>query len=60
MANPPIEVPAELLPKLGDSIKGWNHANDALASDLPTSLRRANLVRRGAVAMLNTPKRPKG
>lgn len=59
MAEPPIEIPAELAPRLGDAIKGWNNASTAFGVTLPTRLRRANLIRRGAKTLLQTPTRTK-
>ena len=60
MAEPLPEVPPELVASLGDALKGWHHMTDSLSSTLPTSLKRANRVRRGALLYLGTPKRPKG
>lgn len=58
MSNPFPEIPPELLPKVGDALKGWRHLTGAVGSTLPTNLHRANLIRRGALQFLNVPKQP--
>lgn len=56
MSNPFPEIPAELLPKIGEAAAGWNHATSSLGVTLPSRLQRANLIRRGALLFLNQPK----
>ena len=58
MSNPFPEVPAELLPKVGDALKGWKHLRGSVSTTLPTNLHRANLIRRGALEFLNVPHKP--
>ena len=59
MADAPFaEIPAELLPKVGDALKGWKHLTSAVGVNLPTNLHRANLIRRGALQFLNVPAKP--
>ena len=58
MADPIPDVPAELLPRIGDALKGWAHLTRAASTTLPTNLHRANLIRRGALQFLNVPQRP--
>lgn len=60
MAESPFpEIPPELLPKVGEANKGWLHLTDVVSQTLPTNLRRANLIRRGALAYLNVPRKPR-
>lgn len=58
MSNPFPEIPPDLLPKVGDALKGWKHLRSTVSTTLPTNLHRANLIRRGALSYLNTPRSP--
>lgn len=51
------DVPDELLAHVGESLQGWAHLRQDVAQTLPTSLRRANLIRRGALIFLTKPRR---
>lgn len=57
MGNPFPEIPDELLPKIGDALKGWKHAGDTLSATMPATLQRANLIRRGSLQYLNHPRK---
>jgi hypothetical protein len=57
MADQLEDVPAELLPHIGDALKGFDHAKLSLGETLPTNLHRANLIRRGALEFLAVPKK---
>lgn len=57
MSNPFPEIPDELLPKIGDALKGWDHVTTVLSQRMPTDLQRANRIRRGALLFLAVPKR---
>jgi len=59
VAEPLPEVPAELLPSLGASLKGWAHMTMVASTKLPTDLQRANRIRRGALLFLNVPRKPR-
>lgn len=58
MSNPFPEIPDELIPKVGDALKGWKHLTGVASTTLPTNLHRANLIRRGALQYLNVPRKP--
>lgn len=57
MSSPWPDLPDELVPKLGDALKGWKHVTDTASTRLPTNLARANRIRRGALTFLNTPRK---
>lgn len=47
-------LPPTVAKQVGASLKGWNHLTLNASRVLPTDLHRANLIRRGALALLAT------